>query len=94
MVGKVVPLVADRADPHERRVVDNSVRIESGSTCLAPKRRVGERWDVGVRPERRDRERDWDHDLASLDFGAWPGIPRHPYAVNSLGIGLRHLRHC
>ena len=46
MVGKVVALEAERADPDLGSEVDAAEGVEKGDASLATKRRVGERGDV------------------------------------------------
>ena len=93
VVGEVVALEAEGADPDVGAEVDAAEGAEHGGAGLAPERRVGERRDVGVGADRGDRGREWDHALAGLDLGAGPRVPRHAHAVDALRIALSHLRH-
>lgn len=91
---EVIALVAEWADPDLGGEVDAGERVEDGGAGLAAERRVGERGDVGVEPDRGDAGGEWDHALAGLDLRAGPHVPRHADAVDALGLGVRHLRHC
>lgn len=94
VVGReMVALEAEGADPDLGGEVHAREGVEDGGAGLAPERRVGERGDLTVVPDRRDADGEWDHALAGLDLGARPCVPRHPYSVDPLGIRVRHLRH-
>lgn len=92
VVGEVVALEAERADPDERSEVDAAEGVEHHRAGLAPQRRVGERRDLVVRPDRGNRGGDWDHALARLHLRPGPHVPRHPNPVDPLRIHVRHLR--
>lgn len=91
---EMVALVAEGADPDLGVEVDAREGVEDGGAGLAPQRRVGERGDVRVAPDRSDAGGEWDHALAGLDLGAWPDIPRHAHSVDPFGVCVGHLRHC
>lgn len=93
VVGEVVALVAEGADPEEGGEVDAGEGVEDNGAGLASERRVGERGNVGVWADRRDRGGEWDHALAGFDLCSGPGVPGHADAVEALRIWLCHLRH-
>lgn len=92
MLREIIPLETKRADPNFGVEIDAAKRVEHGGAGLTLERRILESEDVGMRSDRRDRGGEWDHALAQFDFGAWPGVPRHPYSVYTLWIHLSHLR--
>lgn len=89
----MITLVAERADPDLGGEVDAREGVEGGRAGLAAQRRVWERGDVGVGPDRGDAGGEWDHALAGLHLSAWPNVPRHPHSVDPLRVCVRHLRH-
>lgn len=54
MVGEVVALEAERADPDERGEVHPAERVERRHAGLAPERRVRDGRHVWMRPDRRN----------------------------------------
>lgn len=92
VVRKVVALEAKWADPDEGGEVDTTEGIKHGGAGLASEWSIGIGGDEGVSADRRDRGCDWNHTLASFNFCAWPGVPGHTNSVDSLWIGIRHLR--
>lgn len=90
---EVVALEAEGADPDLGGEVDATEGVEDGGAGLAAERGVREGGDLRVGADRGDHGGEWDHALAGLNLRAWPRVPRHPDAVDALGIGARHLRH-
>lgn len=93
VVGEVVALVAEGADPEEGGEVDAGVGVEDGGAGLAAERGVREVGNVGVVADRGDRGGQGDDALGGLHLGARPGVPGHADAVDAFRIGLGHLRH-
>ena len=89
---EVVALEAKWADPDLGGEVYAAEGVEKGDAGLATKRRVGERGDVRMRSDRRNRSGDWDHALAGLHLGPGPDVPGHPNSIDALLI-CAHLRH-
>lgn len=92
VVREVVALEAEWADPDEGGEVDAAEGIKYGGAGLASEWLVGIGGDERVSADRRDRGGDWNHTLAGFNFCAWPGVPGHTNSVDSLWIGIRHLR--
>lgn len=81
MLGEVVALEAEGADPNLGNVINNAEGVEDGAAHAAAKGRVGQDWGAWDRLERGIDGSSRDDTAQGLLLCAWEDVPSHSHPI-------------